>query len=299
MLKQMLKNASHLLPDKTYIRLKYFMRLKRFPNLKNPQTFNEKLQWLKLYNRRPEYTDMVCKYESKVYAAKVIGEEHTIPTYGLYDSFDEIDFAALPNQFVLKTTHDSGGVVICTDKENNCYSSKEKNGLSMDEVRTILERSLRNNYFWSGREWPYKNVKPRIIAEELLREASGAPARDYKVLCFDGEPRMMEIILNRFTDDYSQDFYTSDWEKTDLVQDETPRSDVVLPKPEWLDEMLDLSRKLAKEHPHLRCDWYHVNGKFYIGELTLFEASGFARYTPEEWDLTMGSWITLPEKTEE
>jgi len=284
------------MPDEKYLKKKFKLCMGKELDLENPKTFNEKLQWLKLYNRKPEYTRMVCKYESKDYAAKIIGEEHTIPTYGLYHSFDEIDFDILPNQFVLKTTHDSGGVVICTDREHMGFSSKEKNGLTLNEVRYILEASLKRNYYWSGREWPYKDVKPRIIAEELLKEANGAPARDYKVLCFNGEPRLVEVILNRFTDDYTQDFYTEKWEKTDIQQNNTPRSNIALEKPKWVDEMFELSRRLAKGHPHLRCDWYYVNGRFYIGELTLFEASGFGKFTPEEWDYTLGDWITLPEK---
>jgi len=283
--------------DKTFLKLNYRARMGKKLDLKNPQTFTEKLQWLKLYDRKPIYTTMVDKCGLKEYAAKVIGKEHIIETYGVWDSFDEIDFDSLPNKFVLKTTHDSGGVVLCRDKSTMFFASKVKEDIGIEGVRNILEGSLKNNYFYSSREWPYKNVKPRIIAERFLEEDSGVEAIDYKVMCFNGEPKLVQLHLGRFTK-HTQDFYDTNWNKLDMEYD-MDMSDVVLDRPEWLDELLELSRKMAEGLPHIRCDWYRIGGVFYIGEMTFFDDSGYGEFKPEKWNDILGNWITLPEKTEE
>ena len=176
-----------ILPDKMYIKRKYYRRMGKKLNLAHPTTYSEKIQWLKLDDRRPEYTTMVDKNLAKDYVAKIIGEEYIIPTLGVWDRFDDIDFGKLPNQFVLKCNHDSGGVVICKDKRTlNHKSAREK-----------IEKSLGCNYFLHGREWPYKNVKPRIIAEKFLEDRIANDLIDYKFYCFYGVAKAMYIAQGR------------------------------------------------------------------------------------------------------
>ena len=192
---------SHIIPDALYLKLRYWKVFHKPLNLKNPQTFNEKLQWLKLYDRKPEYTCMVDKYKAKQYVAERIGQEYIIPTLGVWDSFDEIDFDALPDQFVLKCTHDSGGLVICQDKKT----------LDKEAARRRITASLQRNYFWANREWPYKNVKPRIIAEVYMQDTVTAELRDYKFFCFNGTAKLLFIATDRQTEGKRQSLISSTW----------------------------------------------------------------------------------------
>ena len=282
-IKSIIKSATRILSDKTYIKLAYFRRLHKFPNLKNPRTFNEKLQWLKLHDRKPIYTTMVDKYEAKKYVADIIGEEHIIPTLGAWDKFDDIDFDALPDQFVLKCTHDSGGLVICRDKAE----------LDISAARRKIERSLKVNYFWHGREWPYKNVKPRIIAEKFMSDNVHESLIVYKIFNFGGEPKIIQVIQDDKTSKESIDYFDTDWNLLDLRQN-YPNSEIHLPKPENLDLMLEFSRKLSKDAPpFIRTDFYEINGKIYFSEFTFFSDSGFAKFNPTEWDNKLGDLINL------
>ncbi|MBQ8319647.1 MAG: glycosyl transferase [Clostridia bacterium] len=286
-MKKLLKAASRILPDKIYIALKYRMRLGRFPNLKNPQTFSEKLQWLKLHDRRPEYTQMVDKYEAKKYIAEKIGEEYIIPTLGVWDNFDDIDFDQLPEQFVLKTTHDSGGVVICRDKSK----------LDLVAAKKKINESLKTNYYWQGREWPYKNVKPRILAEELLVEKSDdgeESVTDYKFFCFNGTPRIMFISKDNAENTY-RDFFDMDFNEVNLRM-KAERSPTPLKKPIAFERMKYIAKEISRDIPCIRVDFYFVEGNLYLGELTLFHNGGFFNGEPKEWDYTLGSWIELPKK---
>ena len=279
--KSMVKKATQILPDKLYIQLRFLLRLKRLPNLKNPKTFNEKLQWLKLHDRKPEYTRMVDKYEAKAYIAEKLGEEYVIPTLGVWDHFDDIDFDSLPDQFVLKCTHDSGGLVICRDKSK----------LDMNAARKKIEASLKVNYYWQGREWPYKGVKPRIIAEQYMKDAQFQILPVFKIFNFNGEPKIIQVIQNDKTDDETIDYFDTDWNLLKLKQN-YPNSKRPLAKPEKLDEMLLLARKLAMDvSAFLRTDFYQINGKVYFSEFTFFSDSGFAKFQPKDWDYTLGSWI--------
>lgn len=271
------------LPDKLALKIQYKNIFLKDLDLENPKTFNEKLQWLKLYNRKPEYTKMVDKYEAKKYVASVIGEEYIIPTYGVWDSFDDIDFDELPNQFVLKCTHGSGDVIVV----------KDKNDFDMSIAKEKIEKSLATNYYKIGREWPYKNVKPRIIAEKFIEDDSNG-LRDYKVFCFNGKAKIMLIASDRFTADeprfdyFDRNFNLMDFEWTH------PKSTSNLPeKPACFEEMFEFAETLAKGSPHLRVDFYEVSGKIYFGELTFFHAGGFTPFNPEEWDYELGSWIDL------
>lgn len=276
-----------VLPDKVHIEARYALKMGRKLDLKNPQTFNEKLQWLKLYDRRPEYTTMVDKYEVKKYVAERIGEAYIIPTLGVWNSFDEIDFDALPNQFVLKCTHDSGGLVIC----------KDKNTFDKAAAKKKIEKSLKRNYFLIHREWPYKNVKRRVIAEQYMEDAKTAELRDYKFFCFNGDAKALFIATERQKpgEEVKFDFFDMDFHHLDLRQGH-PNAAACPEKPEAFDEMKQLAEKLSKGIPQVRVDFYEVNGKVYFGELTFSHFAGLVPFEPEQWDYTLGSWITLPEK---
>ena len=276
--------VSRIIPDSTYLKLKYRANFGKKLNLKNPQTYNEKLQWLKLYDRKPEYITMVDKYEAKKYVAERIGEEYIIPTLGVWDKVEDIDFDTLPDQFVLKCTHDCGGLVICRDKSQ----------LNVDQAKKKLNKALKNNFYYLFREWPYKNVKPRIIAEKYMEDASTGELRDYKFFGFDGEVKIMLICSER-NKAVKVDFYNKNFEHLDcrLVY---PNSSAEIKKPETYDKMWELAEMLSMDIPELRVDFYEVNGKIYFGELTFFPAAGFGKFEPQEWDDTLGSWLKLPMK---
>lgn len=270
--------------DEEYLKRKWKAVMGKELDLDNPQTFNEKLQWLKLYDRKPEYTTMVDKYAVKKYVADKIGEQYIIPTLGVWEHFDDINFDKLPDQFVLKCTHDSGGLVICRDKSK--FDKKA--------ARTKINRSLGKNYYYSGREWPYKNVPPRIIAEKYMKDSeTNSSLNDYKFLCFEGQPRIIEVHGNRFTDKYYQDFYNINWTKSHITQGSV--SNTILPKPLNFNKMIEFSKVLSKGVYHLRVDWYEINGRLYFGELTFYDGSGFQLFDKNEYDMLLGGLIKLPE----
>lgn len=271
--------------DALYLKMEYYFQTGRRLNLNNPKSYNEKLQWLKIHDRKPEYTQMVDKAGVKDYITKTIGEQYVIPTLGVWKHFDEIDFTILPEKFVLKCTHDSGGLVICKDKKT----------LDKDSAKKKIEKCLKKNYFYGTREWPYKDVEPRIIAEPLLEQANGEEICDYKVMCFNGKAKLIELHMNRHSDHHTQDFYDVNWQKTEISQGKGYGgcSDIEVPKPSCLDKMLQLSETLTKDMAHCRVDWYVVNGHLYFGELTFFDGSGFDLFDRYEDDLLLGSWINL------
>ena len=274
------------IPDKEFIKINYRIRMGRKLNLDHPTTFNEKLQWLKLYDRRPEYTKMVDKYEAKKYVASVIGDEYIIPTYGVWDSFDDIDFDSLPEQFVLKCTHDSGGLVIC----------RNRNEFDYENAKRKINKSLKTNFFYHSREWPYKNVKPRIIAEKYMEEEDSKELRDYKFFCFSGVVKALFIATDRFTPGVETkfDFFDCDFRHLPLTNGH-PNADYIPFKPSKFDEMKNIAQKLSQDIPHLRVDFYEVNNKIYFGELTFSHWSGMVPFVPEKWDKIFGDWISLPE----
>ncbi len=251
-------------------------------NLETPQTFNEKLQWLKLYNHDPLYTTMVDKYAVKQYVAEKIGKEYVIPTLGVWNRFDDIDFNKLPNQFVLKCTHDSGGLVICKDKSK----------LNVKKASQIINKSLSRNFYYAGFEWPYKNVKPRIIAEQFMEDETGE-LKDYKVFNFNGEPRIIEVDYNRFKG-HLRNLYNTEWERIDAIIEYPTDPSRNISKPEVLNHLLELSRKLSLGIPFLRTDFYIVDNKVFFGELTFFHGCGFENIQPKSFDKQMGDWIVLP-----
>lgn len=274
----------YYIPDLVYLKIVYRFRMKKRLNIKNPKSFSEKLQWLKLYYHNPEYTKMVDKALAKEYVSNVIGEEYIVPLLGCWNKFDNIDFDSLPNQFVLKTTHGCGGIIIC----------KNKNELNKVEAKKIIEKSLRDNYFIYGREWPYKNVIPKIIAEKFLVDDSGVGLKDYKFFCFDGEPKAMFIATDRGIDTRFN-FYDIDFNLLPFTNG-YKNSDKTISKPKNYDLMVDLSKKLSKGIPHVRVDFYNVDGKIYFGEMTFFHWGGIMPFEPEEWDYIFGSWLNLPDK---
>lgn len=271
------------LPDKPCLRLLYWARLGRRLNLKNPQTYNEKLQWMKLYSRKPEYTAMVDKYEVKKYIADKIGEEYVVPTLGVWDRFEDIDFSALPGQFVLKCTHDSGGLVVVRDKEK----------MDIAAAKAKIEKSMKINYYFHGREWPYKNVKPRIIAEQYIEDRELGELRDYKWYCFHGVPRLMAIFCGRAAGATTADYFDMDFSPVILSWGYS-QAQTAPEKPKNFEKMQKFAQVLSEGLLSLRVDFYEVNGQVYVGELTFFDGSGFDRIEPVQWDETMGSWVQLP-----
>ena len=271
--------------DARYLRLLYRIRIGRPLDLDDPKTFNEKLQWLKLHDRNPLYTKLVDKAEVKPWVAERIGWEHVVPTLGVWDTFDEIDFGALPDRFVLKCTHDSGGLAICRDRS----------AFDAAAARRKIERSLANNYFWSGREWPYKDVRPRIIAEEYLDPAGGqADLTDYKVMCFGGRARCEFTCTGRADGDLRVDFFDTEWNHLPFTR-HYPSADVPPEAPERLRDMVAMAERLSEGMPFVRVDFYEVAGQYYFGEMTLYPGSGMEEFDPERWDGELGSWIELPE----
>lgn len=273
-----------LIPDKIYLRCLFRLRVGYKLNLKNPTSFNEKLQWLKIYNRHDLQTKMVDKVEAKKYVAELIGEEYIIPTLAVYDTPDQIDFESLPNQFVLKCTHDSGGIIVCKDKSE----------LNQGEVRAKFSRWLKTNYFYQNREWPYKNVKPRIIAEQYMEDESGYELKDYKWFCFNGEPKALFIAADRGMENEETkfDFYDMDFNHLPFTNGH-PNASKLPRKPKGFDKMKELAAKLSVGEPHVRVDFYDINGCVYFGELTFYHWSGMVPFEPKEWDYIFGSWIKI------
>ena len=277
-----IKYAMRLIPDKTYIQIYYFAHFKHFCDLKNPKTYNEKLNWLKLHDHNPLYTKIVDKHDVKEYVADIIGSEYIIPTLGVWNHFDEIDFDKLPNQFVLKCTHDSEGLVIVRDKAIlDKAIAKEK-----------IEAALKQNFYYIGREWPYKDVKPRIIAEQYMEDHVDGELRDYKFFCFNGEPKAMFIASERASGHVKFDYFDLNFHHLDIKQ-KYANADKPLRKPETFEKMIELSRTLSDGFPHVRVDFYEVDGHLYFGELTFYHFSGFIPFEPDEWDEIFGRWLNL------
>lgn len=272
------------MPDSLLLKIIFRLRVGYKLDLKNPKSFNEKLQWLKINNRNPLYTQLVDKYEVRKYVAERIGDECLIPLLGLWNNFDEIDFSMLPNQFVLKCTHDSGGVVICKDKSEFDYGAAKKK----------INESLKRNYYWTLREWPYKNVKPRIIAEKFMEVNPTVGLPDYKIFCFNGEPKIWFTVTNRSNGDPRCDYYDFDGDHLPFEQG-YKNSDTPIEPPSTLAQMREYARKLTEGMPQCRVDFYSVNNQVYFGELTFFDSSGMDPFEPREWDYKLGQMIRLGE----
>lgn len=287
------------LPDEEYLCRKYYAKLHKELNLHNPQSFSEKIQWLKIHDRNPIYSTMVDKYEVKEYVASIIGKQYVIPTFGMWEHFNDIDFESLPNSFVLKCTHDSGGNVIVTDK----------NQMDRKDARKRINSSLKKNYFLQGREWPYKTVKPRIIAEQLLVDENiknnaiinnAGGLLDYKFYCFNGEPRFLYVGFANIQNGEKHDllsFFDFEWQPTPFYRKDHDPIPFALEKPGNLNEMIEIATKLSKDIPFVRVDLYNIEGKILFSEMTFAPGSGFGPFYPEEWERKLGDWILLPDKT--
>ncbi|MFB5283679.1 ATP-grasp fold amidoligase family protein [Peribacillus sp. Hz7] len=281
------KGYLNWLPDKIYLNIMYKSRMKKKLNLKNPKTFNEKLQWLKIYDRHPKYIQMVDKYEVKKYITEKIGPDYIIPTYGIWNSFDEINFATLPNQFVLKCTHDCGGLIICRDKST----------FDIEIARNKINRCLKRNYFYNGREWPYKNVKPRVIAEKYMEDPSSIVLKDYKFYCFNGKPEFVQLSQGMEKHSTaSMAFLTLEWGRLPFERSDFLRIHKLPPKPLNFELMKSLAEKLAEGHLFLRVDLYEINENVYFSELTFSPTSGFIPIIPHEYDEQVGRLLVLPNK---
>lgn len=261
----------------------YWLSMGKKLNLKDPKTFNEKLQWLKLYNRKPEYTIMVDKVKAKEYVAKIIGKEHIIPTLGVWDKFDEIDCDELPEQFVLKCNHNSGlGMCICRDKSK----------LDIAKVKRELRKGLRQDYYMTNREWPYKNVPRKIMAEKFMQDGDKPDLTDYKFFCFNGEPKMMYVSHDN-AEHATTDFFDMDYNRLPIRMKD-PNSEVLPEQPKEFEEMKQYARQLSKNIPFLRVDFYVISHVVYFGELTFFHNSGLTPIRPTEWEYKIGKWLKLP-----
>ena len=274
--------------DKKYIKWNYFFGMHKFPNLDNPQTYTEKLQWLKLHNKHPEYTQMVDKYAVKEYVSSIIGTEYLIPTIGIWNTPEEIEWDKLPNQFVLKTTHGGGncGVIICRDKET----------ADIQIIIKKINKSLKQDLHSISREYPYKNVAKRIIAEPYMEDTHTQELRDYKFFCFNGEVKALFVGSERQKrkEPYF-DFFDPNFNLLPIKQGH-PNSINKPEKPSCFEDMKIIATKLSEGIPHVRVDLYEVNGKIYFGELTFFHFGGIVPFEPECWDYKFGKWLMLPKE---
>lgn len=251
-------------------------------NLVSPLTFNEKMQWLKIHNRSPLYTDMVDKIAAKDIAAKEMGYEKVIETIGVWDNPEEIVFDELPDKFVLKTTHDSGGSIIC----------KERSSFNIDYAKAILAKALRKNLYYFGCEWPYKDVRPRILAEKFMSNPGREVLDVYKVMCFNGEPKIVQVVQNDKTAEETVDYYDLEWNKLPFSEG-YPNSKHQISKPVKLVEMIDYAMRFSKDIPFLRVDFYEIQGEVYFSEFTFFNNSGFCRFQPGKWDRILGDMLSI------
>lgn len=271
--------------DKLYLSIRYRLFMRRKLNLKNPQTFNEKLNWLKIYYHDPIYTKLVDKYEVKKIVSKLIGEEHVIPLLGVWNNVEDIDFDALPNQFVIKPTHDSGGLVVCKDKSQ----------LDIQATKDKLKRAINRNYCSQSREWGYKFVPARIIAEEYMEDSKSHALNDFKFFCFNGVVKCLFVATDRYSAEVKFDFFDTDFNHLPITNGH-PWSKTPIEKPQTFEEMKKIAARLSEGHPFMRIDLYEVDGHVYFGEYTLYHYGGTIPIEPIEWDYKMGSWLTLPTK---
>ena len=272
------------IPDRAYIQLLYYKHFKKFVNFQNPVSFNEKIQWLKLYDRNPLYTTIVDKLKMKEWVQSIVGNGYTVPTMGVWNRPEDIDFDSLPKQFVLKWNHDSGSIVIC----------KDKSIFNRNEAIKKLQHGAKVNGFWYGREWPYLSVPPKVIAEPYLEDKETGELRDYKVFTFGGKAKLLLIASERQKPgvDTKFDFYDMDLNHIDMRNQHENAAEPPMP-PKTFPLMKEIAEKVSKGFAHLRVDFYEVDGKVYIGELTLYHGSGLMTFSPDKWYKILGDWIDL------
>lgn len=269
--------------DRTYLKICYRIFTGEKLKLDKPETFNDKIQWLKINDRKPVYSDYVDKWKVREHIKKLIGEEYLIPIIGVYEKFEEIKFDELPDEFVLKCTHDSGSVIICRDK----------NKLNIKKAKNKINKALKKNYYYIGREWPYKNVKPRIIIEKYMQDDKSEGLNDYKIFCFNGKAYIILACSNRKGDYKNTDFFDTKWNKMNLTREFHENNKEKLKKPKCLEKMIEIAELLSKDTYFLRVDLYEIKGKVYFGELTFFPGSGFEGFKPKEWNIKLGDMIKI------
>lgn len=270
--------------DKAYISLRYRLFMNKKLNLDNPRTFNEKQNWLKLYYHDPIFPKLVDKYEVKHLVSEKIGASYIIPTLGVWDCVEDIDFNILPDKFVLKCTHDSGGLIICRDKKT----------LDIEKAKNKLKAALRRNYFMVSREWGYKYVKPRIIAEQFMENENEVSISDYKFFCFNGEPKLLFVATDRESE-VKFNFFDSKFCPLNIINGH-PQNKELLKKPILFEEMKRIAATLSQDYPFMRVDLYEINNHIYFGEFTLYHYGGTMPFYPEIWDYRLGEYINLPSK---
>lgn len=281
----MIKKCPHLMSDKFYLSVLWKMVMGYELDWNHPKTFNEKLQWLKLHDRNPLYTTLVDKYRVKQWVAERIGEQYVIPTLAVYNSVDEINLNELPDKFVLKCNHDSGSVVICKDKAD----------FDLDAAKQKLGAALKKNFYWEAREWPYKNVKRCVFAEQYMADSFESEVlTDYKFFTFEGNPKVIQVDYDRFKW-HKRNLYDTAWKYIEAGIQYPSDPDHVIDKPRALDEMLGLCQEIGKKFKQIRIDLYLVDNKVYFGELTFFHGGGFEHFRPEEFGLQMGEYVQLSE----
>ena len=287
LLKELYTDLFKWMPDRAYISMSYLIKTHSFMHWSNPVSFSEKLQWLKVNNRNPIYSKLVDKYEVKEFISETIGQQYAIPTLAVWNNVEEIDFNLLPQAFVLKCTHDSGSVIICKNKEFFDYEQAKKK----------LNHHLKRNLYYLSREWPYKNVIPRIIAEPLLQTEDGTPISDYKIFCFNGEPKIVYVTFGRGSEEKMKiNYYDLSWNKLNLRHLNYDNYQGSFTPPESFANMLYLARELSKGFTFIRIDFYDIDGKIYVGEMTFYPDGGwgFHKSTPRSMDIQLGNMIDIP-----
>lgn len=273
------------LPDKKILSLWYEKRIGGELNWKNPSTFNEKVNWLKLHDKKKIYTTMADKYASREFISENFGDRYLVPLIGAWDSADDIDFDKLPDKFVMKCNHDCG-ILVCRDKDS----------LDIEQVKKDFTARLKRDYYRKEREWPYKNIKRKIICEEFMENTDGSELLDYKVFCFNGKAKIIEVNSGRFKSDVKEDHYDINWNHLDLKFSHYEQSGDRFDKPIFFNEMITIAEKISSNIPFLRVDFNCWNGNLYIGEMTFYHNAGFAKFEDSKWDELLGSWIELPRK---
>lgn len=277
-LKEKYKN---IVDDEIYLTRLFRYKLGYDLDLQSPQTFNEKIQWLKLNDRNPQYVDWVDKYEFKKHVKRMAGEDYIIPTLGIWNQIEEIEWDKLPQQFVIKCTHDSGSTIVCKDKDQ----------FDVNEAISKLEYGLKRNFYWIGREWPYKQVKPRILAEKYMEDSVGELI-DYKFLCYGGVFRYAFTCTERFSESgLKVTFFDREWNRL-AIKRHYENSQHKIAKPKNYQKMIELAEKISSGYPFVRVDFYEINGRIYLGEFTLYPGCGFEEFENYEEDLLLGKYIT-------
>ena len=282
------RGALNWVSTPVYLKILYYLHTGKKLSLTHPTTYNEKVQWLKAYDQKNIYNSLGDKYEVRQYVKEIIGEKYLIPLLGVWNCFDDIDFNSLPNQFVLKCTHDSGSIVICLDKDSFNFSAAKK----------FLNTKMQlNPYSWT-RSWVCKNVTPRIIAEQYMVDESGYELKDYKFFCFDGNPKLMFTAMDRQKagEEVKFDFFDMDYNHLDIINGH-PLATIPPKKPDSFEEMVEVAKKLSHGFCHVRVDLYDINGKVYFGEMTMYHHSGLCNFEPDEWDNKLGAYLHLPSVT--